>query len=422
MNSEFKLIILLMLVLIISFIATSPILKSGLFNIHDDTQVTRVIVMGRALRNGQFPVRWVADLGYGLGYPIFNFYGPLPYYVGGVLYSLGIDAVFATKVMFFLGAVLPGFAMFVAARQCLGNSSALVASGLYLYAPYHAVQIYVRGAVGEYYALIFFPFLLLAFWYVFENKNAKSFLLGSIGLAGIILSHTILGYVTVLFIILAIIFLTLLSILKKIVISILIGSISIVIGGLAISAFYWLPALTEIGYTNVSSQIGPSSNWSDHFVCPDQLWESTWGYGGSAPGCTGDGMSYQLGKLHIIGGVLAIILWKIKASRINSINSTILLSAVISLAAVFFATSYSAGIWKLIPRFEYVQYPWRFLAVANFGLSLIAASGISLVSNKVFRRILALLFVYRNFWFSRQVIGLAWAISSSTRRAAWIPR
>ena len=78
----------LLLLLIFSFWAVRSLLESGYFPMHDDTQVGRIIAMGRALRNGQFPVRWVSDLGYGYGYPIFNFYGPLPYYLGGGLHML----------------------------------------------------------------------------------------------------------------------------------------------------------------------------------------------------------------------------------------------------------------------------------------------------------------------------------------------
>ena len=94
----FSLIVLLLL----SFGAIRPLLAKGFFPMHDDTQVGRVIVMGKALRNGQFPVRWVSDLGYGYGYPLFNYYGPLPYYVGGFLYALGLPAVEATKVIFLI--------------------------------------------------------------------------------------------------------------------------------------------------------------------------------------------------------------------------------------------------------------------------------------------------------------------------------
>jgi uncharacterized membrane protein len=74
---------LLLLLCSLVFLQVRHLFADGFYPMHDDTQVSRVVVMGRALIHGQFPVRWVSDLGYGYGYPLFNFYGPLPYYVGG---------------------------------------------------------------------------------------------------------------------------------------------------------------------------------------------------------------------------------------------------------------------------------------------------------------------------------------------------
>ena len=92
---------------------------------HDDAQVARVIVMAHALRHGQFPVRIVADLGYGYGYPIFNFYGPLPYYIGGILHVLGIDSLTATKIMIGIGVVIGSLSMYVLSSSIFGTAYSL---------------------------------------------------------------------------------------------------------------------------------------------------------------------------------------------------------------------------------------------------------------------------------------------------------
>ncbi|MBI2034661.1 MAG: hypothetical protein HYT11_02915, partial [Candidatus Levybacteria bacterium] len=86
-------------ILLLSFFSIRPLLVSGFFPMHDDTQVARVYEMWKALRDGMFPVRWVPDLGYGYGYPIFNFYAPLAYYAGAFFIFLGVDALTATKFM-----------------------------------------------------------------------------------------------------------------------------------------------------------------------------------------------------------------------------------------------------------------------------------------------------------------------------------
>src|SRR3989344_8526369 len=106
----------LLVIFIFAFWGVRSLMVDGYFPMHDDTQVGRVVVMGRALRNGQFPVRWVSDLGYGYGYPLFNFYGPLPYYVGGALYAAGFSGLVATKIMFGIGIVGASLTMFLFVR------------------------------------------------------------------------------------------------------------------------------------------------------------------------------------------------------------------------------------------------------------------------------------------------------------------
>src|SRR3989304_8222601 len=119
----------ILIVLILSFFSIKPLLMSGFFPIHDDTQVARVYEMGKALSDGMFPVRWVSDLGYGYGYPIFNFYAPLAYYIGGFFNLIGFDALVATKIMFALGILLSGIFMYFLAREFWGEVGGMV-SGL----------------------------------------------------------------------------------------------------------------------------------------------------------------------------------------------------------------------------------------------------------------------------------------------------
>lgn len=322
-----------------------PVIQSlfhpGYFPMHDDTQVARVIEMGRALSEGQFPVRMVRDLGYGYGYPIFNFYGPLPYYFGGLLYAFGVPALTATKIMFGVGAILPALTLYWALLG-FGWQTALVSSLFYLYAPYHAVQIYVRGSVGEYWILIFWPLILGAIL-------RKNFVLAGIAIAGAILSHTLMGYVTVIALLLGFTF-------RPLVL------------GLGLSAFFWLPALAEMGYTSVSGQVSATAHYADHFVCPEQLWSSLWGFGGSAPGCI-DGMSFMMGKALILLAALGVALWVLRSPKKGA--ALLSVGATLGLVGVFMTLPYSEFLWRVVPGFPYLQYPWRFLSVAGFGFSLL---------------------------------------------------
>jgi uncharacterized membrane protein len=149
----------LIIVLLLSSWAVGPFFHPGFFPIHDNTQVVRVQQMALALRDDQLPVRWVADLGYGFGYPIYNFYAPLAYYVGAFFNLIGFSALMGAKLMMILGVLLAGLFMYLLAREFWGEMGGIISGLFYVYAPYHAVDVYVRGAVAEFWAMAFLPIL-----------------------------------------------------------------------------------------------------------------------------------------------------------------------------------------------------------------------------------------------------------------------
>ncbi|MDP2649856.1 MAG: 6-pyruvoyl-tetrahydropterin synthase-related protein [bacterium] len=358
----------LIIVLILSFWAIRSFFIPGFFPMHDDTQVARVFEMAKVLKAGVFPVRIVPDLGYGYGYPIFNYYAPLSYYVGAGFVFLGFDALIATKLMMALGVVLAGIFMYLLAREFFGEFGGIVSGLFYLYAPYHAVDIYVRGDVAEFYAYAFIPLMFLGIY-------KKNILIGSIGFAAIILSHNLTAMMIAPFLLIAIL-LNSYSAFKNKKSFILNYSSLIFIFGLAISAFYWVPALLEINKTNVFSQIGGGADFRDHFVCIGQLWDSLWGFGGSVAGCT-DGLSFKIGKLHILSvaaSVLILIYLKLKHKHFNNIYYLSILGIAGFLISFFLMLDVSKFIWQAISIMAFFQYPWRFLILASFFSSLLAGS------------------------------------------------
>jgi hypothetical protein len=374
---------------------------------HDDTQPARVYEMTKVLKSGQIPPRWVPDLGYGYGYPLFEFYGPLPYVVGAVGELLGMPLVPATNTMLFVGMALGFITSLMLGVYLFGWLGGLVCATLYQYAPYHAIQLYVRGAVGEMYAYGFLPLVVFGIWKIAREKTHRSGIIWTVvGLTGMILSHTIYGYLSVG--------------------TILVGSVAsigygMVIGkrdirrvglsifvsvclSLAVTAFFWLPAIAEKSATNVTKVVGSdSAELTDHFVCPSQFWQSPWGFGGSAAGCDSDGMSFKLGKLQILGGLGAGLLYgfyaitkkkslKKQTKRIDvpdSFHTPLFIGTMLTIGSVFFMLSPSATFWKLIPMSSFVQYPWRLLPVTALGLALLSGMLIVMIPKKIIMYALA---------------------------------
>ena len=263
-------------VLALSFLTIIPLFSNGFFPMHDDTQVARVFEMGKMLKLGVLPVRWVSDLGYGYGYPIFNFYAPLAYYIGGFFNVLGFDALLSTKLMIAFAMLGAGVAMYLLAGEFFGILGGVLAGILYAYAPYHALNLYVRGDVAELYAYIFLPIIFYGLWKVSHERKWRYVATGALGFAGLILSHNLTAFMAAPFIAAFGLILLHRARYKRIVFE----NISFTaLLGVLLSAFYWLPALLQMGSTNVLSQVGGGADYKDHFVCLPQLWESLWGFG-----------------------------------------------------------------------------------------------------------------------------------------------
>ncbi len=367
------------LVLLLSFWAVKPLFAPGFFPMHDDTQVARVFEMGKALKDGMFPVRWVEDLGYGYGYPIFNFYAPLAYYFGGLLTLFGFDALVATKTMFVLGILLSGIFMYLLAREFWGEIGGIVSGLFYVYAPYHAVDIYVRGDVAEVWAYGFIPLVFYGLYKIYNDYKLrwKWVAVSSFGYAAIILSHNLTAMMATPIVAIAALLYCYIAYKKKNLSSIFYILYSIFLG-LMLSAFYWIPALVEMKYTNVLSQIGAGADFRDHFVCLSQLWESSWGFGGSIPGCI-DGLSFKIGKLHLIMVFLSF-LTLVVLKRFWAV----VLSIVGFIVSVFLTLEISKPIWEAIPLIAFFQYPWRFLILASFFSSLLAGFVVWFLSASTF--------------------------------------
>lgn len=347
-----------------------PVLQSGFYPMHDDTQVARVQQMAKALSDGMFPVRWVYDLGYGYGYPIFNFYAPFAYYIGSLFVFFGLSPLLSTKLMIALPVFIVGFGMYYLAKESWGRIGGLASAILAMTAPYVAVNIFVRGAIAEYYAYSFIPFLFYFLYKAYISGKMRFVIFGALSFAAVILSHNLTAMILGFFLFFLCFLLLFISIRGKSYRGIIFIFVTLIFGVL-LSGFYWLPALLEMSYTNVSSQIGGGADFRDHFVCLPQLWESPWGFGGSVSGCL-DGMSYRLGKLHIF---LFLMSMPLIFMAISSRRRTMVLSgAVLSLVACFFLLSVSESVWTIISPFEYIQYPWRFLSILSLSTAFIGGS------------------------------------------------
>ena len=154
-----------LIILLLSIQAVYSLFVHGLYGFSDDSHIGWLYEMDRAVKLLQIPPRFVPDLSFGFGYPLFNFVYPLPFYLGEVFHLIGFSFVDATKLVFGLSIPLSMWAMYLFLREFLDWKLALAGAVLYVFAPYRATEIFVRGAIGEIVAFIFIRGLNgLGFW------------------------------------------------------------------------------------------------------------------------------------------------------------------------------------------------------------------------------------------------------------------
>src|SRR4030067_2113450 len=163
-----------LLLIILSLFAIFPLFHPGFFPIHDDEQIARLQQLTLVINNFQIPPRWVPDLGFGFGFPLYNFYPPLFYYLGYLVHLFGVSFITSTKIVIGLGFILSSFFMFIWAKKHFGMVAGIFSAFLYTYVPYHAVDVYVRGALSEFFSFVFIPGVFWSFDRVAEKKDLKN--------------------------------------------------------------------------------------------------------------------------------------------------------------------------------------------------------------------------------------------------------
>ncbi|HKZ34976.1 MAG TPA: 6-pyruvoyl-tetrahydropterin synthase-related protein [Patescibacteria group bacterium] len=383
-----------LIVLVFSLIAIIPLTKSGFYPHHDDIHIIRLYEMHQCFVDLQLPCRWVPDLGGLYGYPLFLFYGPFPYYVGEFLYLLSGSLLLSVKLLFaisFYGSII---GMFLFAKSYFGPKGAAIASFLYAFLPYRAVDLYVRGAMAELFALMCIPFILFAMKKTVETPKARYKVLLAISLFGLLTSHNLS---TVMFAPLLVAYAIFLLARAKRWRSVLRIGTGVVVGFL-LSSFYTIPQILEKGLVHVETTTMGYFGYTEHFKGIKKLFfDRSFGYGASVreyPGGPTDDMTFQIGIIHWIGaciaGVVALWLWK-KGKR--KLAVLLFLFEAVFLLSVFLIHPRSIFVWQALPFLAYLQFPWRFLLVVGFVTSFLGG-GITLLFPSRRAQILMVVGVY----------------------------
>lgn len=328
----------------------------GFYGASDDLHMGWLYEMDQAIRLDQFPPRFVPDLSYQFGYPLFNFVFPLPFYIGELFHLAGFSLVASVKAVFFLSLPLSMLAMYLLLKDYTTKLAAVAGAVLYGYTPYRSTDVYVRGAIGEALAFVFYPLIVLSILKVTEKKqkDLKKWIgIGGLSIAALVLTHNIAAYMFLPF--------AFLLLVKRVYMNkkALIASLMTFILGALASIYFWLPALKDSALMKYDALF----SYFDHFPTIKQLITPYFGYGSSVPGPYDD-MSFYLGITNMLLVAVAVFFFVKKKDKKKEL---VFLWAIFAIAVSIFMMNFrSSFLWASIPYLAYFQFPWRFLALFTF--------------------------------------------------------
>ncbi len=354
---DMKIRFYLILIIIVFLIGNAifSLLGSSYIPTHDgEYHIIRFVEFSKMLSAGYLLPRWAPELNSGYGIPIFQFHYPLPNYIGSIIRLVTQDAVYAFQWSLALGYVLILFGFLYWLLCYFPLQIAVLGAVIGSYTPYIFLDIYVRGVIGEVFAIGLFGFLL-------GSIERKKYLLSSVLFALLIISHNISamifgGY------------LLCFALYRK-------RQPYFLLFGALLSAYFWIPALFEQKYVVGLNTV----NFRDHFV---QLYEfliPSWGTQFSATGNVGNKMSFQIGIIPFIISLIVVIRSYFEP---KNQSKTILKFLTFSLCCLLLLFPITAPIWEFIRPLQLVQYPWRLLSlsipVTAFGASYLIVKRTSL--------------------------------------------
>jgi hypothetical protein len=348
------------------------------------------------------------DAAYGFGYPFFSYYAALPYYLAAGLTIVSVDiltAIKLTQTVFFAAAAL---AMYEWSKGALrSRPGAWLAAVAYTVAPFHLVNVYVRGdSLSEFAAFAFYPLILLGLERLAADPSWGRMVLPSTSYAGLVLTHNVSALIFSPFILFYVVILVVRSgvpsapprsgglpssRMRTAVGRAAVMVLSLLLG-LLLSAWFWLPALAEAEYVQLEAQTTGYFFYGNHFRSGDLVQPSlVFDFAAVADRPSPFAMGALQAAVALIG-VLVVIASRIRrqgAGRVapgtpvgsgarETAEGLDLLHAgfvVLGLLlATWLITPTSQAIWRNVPLLPLVQFPWRFLSVqAVFGALLAGA-------------------------------------------------
>lgn len=312
-----------------------PLFGQRFIPTHDgEYHLIRIHEFSTMLKAGNLFPRWAPGLNSGYGFPLFIFHYPFPNYIGSLFHFLDFSLAQSFQISMALATLISliGSYLFFS-KEYKSIKIGLLGALCLLLVPYLYVDLYIRGSIGELWAIAWV-------WIALASLKWKKNLFFSFSICLLIISHNIMAMIFI-----PLLFLYTFLFERKFII--------FIFGGIIIASYFWIPALVERQYV-----IGLNSvTFSDHFPEIVQLLIPSWGSNFSQPGLAMNEMSQQIGvlPLFLLGTAVVLV--------IKKNNKKVLFFVVTTCIGIFFMLPISFIVWKYLPFLQYIQYPWRLLSL-----------------------------------------------------------
>jgi uncharacterized membrane protein len=352
----------------IGLLAAQPLLFGRLaagsdtyFHIHRLWQVQTLF------QQGIFFSRWSPDLPFGFGSPIFNYYGPLPYYFALPFVWLTSSLVMGYAIALALALIATSVGMFLWLRELMSDLSAFAGAAAFVLAPYALSNVYGRGALAEPFAVAMVPYVLWSLHRLIKTRQWKYMLICAAAYAALALSHN----ATLLLLTPAIVALNLADWRKRwappLRWSPSFAAVISLAWGLALAALFILPAFLERNLVQIERIY--ASVFYDYHNNFQSLVTLIANPAPLDPKLIGNVYDIPIGLVSL---TLAFVSF-IGFARLR--RAHIAVAAVGAFVCIFMVMPQSVFIWEGVPLLRVLQFPRRWLMPASLFLAVLIGFG-----------------------------------------------
>jgi hypothetical protein len=178
------------IILAIALIASVPMIMNSYPITHSTHfNLSWAFQYQRQFFSGQFYPRWLEFSNFGFGNATFAFYPPMCMATTLPFRALGLSLSGSLIASMTLAIFTLGIGMYLYARLYFPRWLAIVVAALGAIAPYFLADIYMRGALGEVWAIVFIPWILWATQRVIDRPQPLRIVTLAIAYGMLVLSH-----------------------------------------------------------------------------------------------------------------------------------------------------------------------------------------------------------------------------------------